>query len=115
MPAKPPSAQERFERRQARRQVKKVGCLCSLCLFWNVSRVEDGLEMLGIAVYTRAFVILLQLRRGRSIGVGPRLGGKEGGTSVILQLTLHYLHVPYCSAGGRFLSDSRCSKHARVC
>ena len=57
MPAKPPSAQERFERRQARRQVKKVGCLCSLCLFWNVSRVEDGLEMLGIAVYTRAFVI----------------------------------------------------------
>ena len=42
---------------------------------------------------------LLQLRRGRSIGVGPRLGGKEGGTSVILQLTLHYLHVPYCSAG----------------
>ena len=115
MPAKPPSAQERFERRQARRQVKKVGRRCSLCLFWNVSRVEDGLEMLGIAVYTRAFVIPFAAAPWQVYWSRTQTGWQGGrnlsDSAAYTSLFARALLQCWC----RFLSDSRCSKHARVC
>ena len=59
LPAKLPSLQERFERRQARRTVKKVGRLSRLCLFDLVCACFHGdfqwgaWGRLGMAAYTR--------------------------------------------------------------